>query len=54
MFRKDRERDVELCSGGVLLYIREKFMATELVEWRRRECKAVWVAVTNVSPFIKG
>ena len=44
-FRKDREREVEQKGGGVLLYIRENLVAMELLEWRRKECEAVWVEV---------
>ena len=45
LFRKDREREVEQKGGGVLLYIRENLVAMELLEWRRKECEAVWVEV---------
>ena len=45
LFRKDRNREVEQKGGGVLLYIRESLVAMELLEWRRKECEAVWVEV---------
>ena len=47
VFRKFRERDVEQRGGEVLLYIKKKLIATELVEWRRKECEAVWVGVRD-------
>ena len=45
LFRKDRDREVEQKGGGVLPYIRENLVAMELLEWRRKECEAVWVEV---------
>ena len=47
VFRKDRESGVKPRGGGVLLYIKESLIATELVEWRRKECEAVWVGVKD-------
>ena len=44
LFRKDRDRVVEQ-KGGVLLYIKESLVAMELLEWRRKDCEAVWVEV---------
>ena len=43
MFRKDRERDVEQMGGGVLLYIRNNIVVSELNEYRDGKCEAVWV-----------
>ena len=43
MFRKDLERDVEQMGGGVLLYIRNNIVVSELNEYRDRKCAAVWV-----------
>ena len=43
MFRKDRERDVEQMGGGVLLYIKNNIVVSELNEYRDRKCEAVWV-----------
>ena len=36
MFRKDRERDVEQMGGGVLLYIKNNIVVSELNEYRSR------------------
>ena len=48
MFRKDRERDVEQMGGGVLLYIRNNIVVSELNEYRDRKCEAVWVRANGV------
>ena len=43
MFRKDCERDVEQKGRGVLLYIKNNIVVSELNEYRDRKCEAVWV-----------
>ena len=43
MFMKDRERDIEQMGGGILLYIRNNIVVSELTEYRDRRCEAVWV-----------
>ena len=43
MFRKDRERDVKQKGDGVLLYIKNNIVVSELNEYRDRKCEAVWV-----------